>query len=112
MTLIRRSNSKNWYYQFQIQGKKYFGTTGTQNKTKAAQVEREMRNRAHGELFLGDAPPITIKPSNDMWKPVRTCRITRACVPSSERHSATSCIHARKPSCHAMGCHPTPSFTN
>ncbi|AOJ93634.1 hypothetical protein WK22_12325 [Burkholderia multivorans] len=55
MTLIRRNNSKNWYYQFQIQGKKFFGSTGTPNKTKAAQVEREMRNRAHAEQYLGDA---------------------------------------------------------
>ena len=61
MTLIRRNNSKNWYYQFQIQGKKYFGSTGTPNKTKAAQVEREMRNRAHAERYLGDAQEITSK---------------------------------------------------
>jgi integrase len=61
MTLIRRNNSKNWYFQFQIQGKKYFGTTGTPNKTKAAQVEREIRNRAHSERYLGEAQPITIE---------------------------------------------------
>ncbi|WP_186267697.1 site-specific integrase [Burkholderia gladioli] len=60
MTLIRRSNSKNWYYQFQTQGKKYFGSTGTPNKTKAAQVEREMRNRAHSEQFLGEAEIISL----------------------------------------------------
>jgi integrase len=61
MTLIRRNNSKNWYYQFQIQGKKFFGSTGTPNKTKAAQVEREMRNRAHAERYLGEAEVITLE---------------------------------------------------
>lgn len=61
MTLIRRNNSKNWYYQFQIQGKKFFGSTGTPNKTKAAQVEREMRNRAHAEQYLGEAETITLE---------------------------------------------------
>ncbi|WP_322105254.1 site-specific integrase [Paraburkholderia sp. J41] len=61
MTLIRRNNSKNWYYQFQIQGKKFFGSTGTPNKTKAAQVEREMRNRAHAEQYLGEAEVITLE---------------------------------------------------
>jgi hypothetical protein len=29
MSLIKRPNSTNWYYLFQIQGKKYFGSTGT-----------------------------------------------------------------------------------
>ncbi|AYY58287.1 site-specific integrase [Burkholderia multivorans] len=61
MTLIRRNNSKNWYYQFQIQGKKFFGSTGTPNKTKAAQVEREMRDRAHAEQYLGEAETITLE---------------------------------------------------
>ncbi|MCT7310076.1 site-specific integrase [Ralstonia sp. CHL-2022] len=61
MTLIRRNNSKNWYYQFQINGKKFFGSTGTPNKTKASQVEREMRNRAHSEAYLGEAETITLQ---------------------------------------------------
>ncbi|WP_233831743.1 tyrosine-type recombinase/integrase [Paraburkholderia sp. ZP32-5] len=67
MTLIRRNNSKNWYYQFQIQGKKFFGSTGTPNKTKAAQVEREMRNRAHSERYLGDSPEITVKDALEQY---------------------------------------------
>ncbi|MCV9916859.1 site-specific integrase [Burkholderia pseudomallei] len=72
MTLIRRNNSKNWYYQFQIQGKKFFGSTGTPNKTKAAQVEREMRNRAHAEQYLGDAQPITLKVALEQYVEVRS----------------------------------------
>lgn len=71
MTLIRRSNSKNWYYQFQIQSKKYFGSTGTPNKTKASQVEREMRNRAHSERYLGEAQTITTKEALERYVEAR-----------------------------------------
>lgn len=71
MTLLRRSNSKNWYYQFQINGTKFFGTTGTPNKTRAAQVEREMRNRAHGEAFLGEAEIITLKDALEKYLEAR-----------------------------------------
>lgn len=71
MTLLRRNNSKNWYYQFQINGKKFFGTTGTPNKTKAAQVEREMRNRAHSEAYLGEAEIITLKDALEKYLEAR-----------------------------------------
>lgn len=61
MALQKRKNSKNWYYSFQCKGKKYIGTTGTQNKTKAMQVERELRNKIHGQIFLGESETITIE---------------------------------------------------
>jgi len=61
MSLHRRSNSSNWYYAFQASGKRYFGTTGTQNKTKAMQVEREIRNKVHGENFLGESESISLQ---------------------------------------------------
>jgi hypothetical protein len=32
MSLIKRPNSSNWYYLFQIQGRKYFGSTQTPKK--------------------------------------------------------------------------------
>ena len=35
MSLIKRPNSSNWYYLFQIQGRKYFGSTQTPKKTLA-----------------------------------------------------------------------------
>ena len=61
MALHKRENSSNWYYQFQVKGKKYVGSTGTANKTKALQVEREYRNNIHSELFLGEAETITLQ---------------------------------------------------
>ena len=60
MALHRRKNSSNWYFQFQAAGKKYIGTTGTSNKTKALQVEREMRNKIHSENYLGQAETINL----------------------------------------------------
>lgn len=61
MALHKRKNSQYWYYQFQMRGKKYIGSTGTVNKTKAMQVEREFRNKIHGELFLGESETITLQ---------------------------------------------------
>ncbi|SFV16546.1 tyrosine-type recombinase/integrase [Pseudoduganella namucuonensis] len=61
MGLHKRENSSNWYYSFQENNKKYVGSTGTANKTKALQVEREMRNRIHSENFLGEAEEISLR---------------------------------------------------
>lgn len=61
MALHKRENSSNWYYQFQFKNKKYVGSTSTANKTKALQVEREIRNKVHGEVFLGQAEEITLQ---------------------------------------------------
>ncbi|MBA5606788.1 site-specific integrase [Duganella sp. FT3S] len=61
MALHKRENSSNWYYAFQVKNKKYVGTTGTANKTKALQVEREMRNKIHSETYLGEAEEISLR---------------------------------------------------
>ena len=54
MSLIKRLNSTNWYYLFQIQGKKYFGSTGTPKKTLAAKIEAKLREDAISRLILGE----------------------------------------------------------
>jgi integrase len=61
MGLHKRDNSSNWYYSFQAKNKKYVGSTGTANKTKALQVEREMRNKIHSETYLGEAEEISLR---------------------------------------------------
>lgn len=61
MGLHKRDNSSNWYYSFQAKNKKYVGSTGTANKTKALQVEREMRNKIHSENYLGEAEEISLR---------------------------------------------------
>lgn len=60
MSLLKRPNSQNWYYQFQINGKKYFGSTGTQKKTIAAKIEAKKREEAFAHQVLGELPPIKL----------------------------------------------------
>lgn len=60
MGLHKRANSKNWFYSFQIKGKRFLGSTGTPNKTVAAQVERDARAKAHARVFLGQADEIRL----------------------------------------------------
>lgn len=52
MGLQRHPNSSNWYYCFQIKGRRFYGSTGTGNRTTALQVERETRAKAHAESYL------------------------------------------------------------
>ena len=66
MSLIKRENSKNWYYLFQVNGKRYFGTTGTSNKKTASQVEMKIRNEIHRQRFLDE--PVTITLGNALEK--------------------------------------------
>ena len=67
MGLHKRENSNNWYYAFQAKNKKYVGSTGTANKTRALQVEREMRNKIHSETYLGEAEEISLREALDKY---------------------------------------------
>lgn len=72
MGLHKRDNSSNWYYAFQARNKKYVGSTGTANKTKALQVEREMRNKIHAEAYLGEAEEISLRDAVNKYLESRT----------------------------------------
>ena len=61
MSLIKRPNSSNWYYLFQIQGRRYFGSTQTPKKTLAGKVEAKVREDAVSRLVLGEVKPITLE---------------------------------------------------
>jgi len=61
MSLIKRPNSNNWYYLFQIQGRKYFGSPGTPKKTLAVKIEAKQRDDAISRLVLGEVKPITLE---------------------------------------------------
>ena len=60
MSLIKRTNTQNWFYLFQIKGKKYFGSTGTPKKSLANKVEAKKREEAFAHQILGEAKPITL----------------------------------------------------
>jgi integrase len=68
MSLIKRSNSTNWYYLFQIHGRKYFGSTQTPKKTLAAKVEAKVREDAISRLVLGEVKPITLENALERYK--------------------------------------------
>src|ERR671914_2171855 len=68
MSLIKRPNSTNWYYLFQIQGQKYFGSTGTPKKPLAAKIEAKLREDAISRLVLGETKPITLEEALERYK--------------------------------------------
>jgi integrase len=71
MSLIKRPNTQNWYYQFQIKGKKYFGSTGTPKKALAAKVEAKKREEAFAEQIFGESPTITLSEALARFKQSR-----------------------------------------
>ena len=71
MTLLKRTNTQNWYYQFQIKGKKYFGSTGTPKKALAARIEAKKREDAFTNQILGECLPITISDALERYKQSR-----------------------------------------
>lgn len=68
MSLIKRPNSHNWYYLFQIQGRKHFGSTGTPKKTLAGKVEAKLREDAVSRLVLGEVKPIALENALERYK--------------------------------------------
>ncbi len=71
MTLLKRTNTQNWYYQFQIKGKKYFGSTGTPKKAIAARIEAKKREDAFTNQILGECLPITLSDALERYKQSR-----------------------------------------
>lgn len=71
MSLLKRPNTQNWYYQFQLKGKKYFGSTGTQKKAIAAKIEAKKREEAFTNQILGEALPITLSDALASYKQSR-----------------------------------------
>ena len=61
MTLVKRKDSKNYYYEFLIDGKKYSRSTRTSNRTKALAVERKARNEVHAHLVMGESKTIELE---------------------------------------------------
>jgi integrase len=61
MSIVKHATSPNWYFSFQLKGKKYFGSTGTTNKTVAKKVEDAERRKAIEDSLEDKAEPITLK---------------------------------------------------
>ena len=103
MGLQSRPNTINWYYCFQLKGTRYFGSTGTPNKTIAAQVEREVRTKAHASSYLSAAEEISLgdalnrysqsRKSKRGWKGIESLRRKLVGVSYDNRqHESISCF--------------------
>lgn len=60
MSLVKHKGSKFHYYQFMIEGRKFFGSTKTTNKSLALKVEAEKRKEAIEQVMLKQAESITV----------------------------------------------------
>lgn len=67
MTIVRHASSPNWYFSFQLKGKKHFGSTGTSNKTVAKKVEEGERRKAFEASLIDKAEPITLKAAAQLF---------------------------------------------
>lgn len=53
MSVVKHNGSTNWYYSFQINKTKYFGSTGTSNKVLARRIEQAKRDGIVEKNTLG-----------------------------------------------------------
>ena len=61
MALVKRSNSKFWYVQFQINHITIIRSTRTTDRKVAERVAAKIRSEAHEQLVLGQKKPLTIE---------------------------------------------------
>lgn len=61
MSVLKRGNSKNWYIQFQMNGKTYIRSSRSTDKKIAEQMERHWRRELHLQQYLGERESITIR---------------------------------------------------
>ena len=67
MAIIRRGNSKNWYIQFQLNGKTFIRSSRTTNKKAAEQMEVEWKAKLHAQQFLGQRDRLSVKAAIDQF---------------------------------------------
>ncbi len=60
MSVYRPKGSPYWHYDFVIKGRRFFGSTGTDRKAIARDVERAARVQAVQEQRLGTRPDMTL----------------------------------------------------
>jgi len=61
MTVTKRSNSPNWYIQFQFNGRTYVRSSRTTSKKAAEQMEVEWKAKLHAAQFLGHREQLTVR---------------------------------------------------
>ncbi len=61
MSVLKRSNSKCWYIQFQLNGKTYIRSSRTTNKKAAEQMETDWKSKLHAQQFMGMKDRISVR---------------------------------------------------
>lgn len=67
MSVVKRSNSKFWYIQFQMNGETFIKSSKTTNKRAAEQMEIEWKARLHAQHYMGKRPRITLEDAVRMF---------------------------------------------
>ena len=67
MSVLKRGNSKNWYIQFQFNGKTYIKSSKTTDKRIAERIEREWRVQIHSQQYLGERESIKFSDMMDQF---------------------------------------------
>jgi len=67
MSIIKRGNSKNYFIQFQLNGKTYIRSSRTTNKKLAEQMEVDWKSKLHAQQFLGQKERITLRAAIDQF---------------------------------------------
>ena len=68
MSVVKRSNSKCWYIQFQFNGETYIKSSKTTNKKIAERMEIELKAKVHAEKYLGKKERIKFQAAFAMYK--------------------------------------------
>lgn len=63
MSVYKHANSKHWHYDFQWKGQRFYGSTGTEQKSAAQAYERRLR------VKLAEEGPAAIQIQNDTPAP-------------------------------------------
>src|SRR5690606_34071263 len=61
MPVVKRSRSRFWFIQFQLNGKTYIRSSGSTSKKLAQQLERQWRDELIAKQHLGVRERITLK---------------------------------------------------
>jgi integrase len=66
MSIVKRQNSKNFFSEFVLNGKRYIKSTKTTNRTLASKIDQQYYNEAVEENALG-GDRITLKEAMDLY---------------------------------------------
>ncbi len=85
MSILKRGNSKNWYIQFQFNGRTYIKSSRTTEKRVAEHMEHAWKVQIHSQLILGDKAFIRFSEIMAMYINTKEGTSNYKCVVSQSR---------------------------